>query len=266
MPTINSCDYSPVQYNTITGGANGQINNVSPGTSGQVLTSNGSSSQPTFQTPFLGIPTNIQVFTSSGTYTPTAGMANCYVEVVGGGGGSGGTAATAAGQGASAGGGGGGGYAAGFFSAATIGTSQVVTIGAGGLAATAGNNTGGTGGTTSLGALISATGGAGGQGGPSNPGGGSSPGGAGGAGSGGSFQTVGEGGGSSLNYTLVINVAGFGGSCFYGGGAPNAQVTGGLPGQSYGGGASGPASGQSTAAKAGQAGAGGVIIITEYVV
>lgn len=49
MATNNSCDYVPTQYNTQTGGASGTLNNVSPGSSGQVLTSNGASSQPTFQ-------------------------------------------------------------------------------------------------------------------------------------------------------------------------------------------------------------------------
>ena len=50
MVTNNSCDYSPVQYNTLTGGSNGTINNVSPGTSGQVLTSAGASALPTWTT------------------------------------------------------------------------------------------------------------------------------------------------------------------------------------------------------------------------
>lgn len=49
MVTNNSCNYSPTQYNTQTGGANGTLNNVSPGTSGFVLTSNGASAQPTYQ-------------------------------------------------------------------------------------------------------------------------------------------------------------------------------------------------------------------------
>ena len=98
-----------------------------------------------------------QVFTSSGTYTPTTGMDYCIVEVVGGGGGSGGIAATTTSNSLSP-GGGGGGYARKLFASATIGVSQTVTIGAGGTAGAAGNNNGGAGGTTSLGSLISATG------------------------------------------------------------------------------------------------------------
>ena len=59
MVTNNSSNYSPVQYNTQTGGPNGTLNNVVPGTSGQVFTSNGASTQPSFQ--------NV---TTSGTFTP----------------------------------------------------------------------------------------------------------------------------------------------------------------------------------------------------
>jgi len=66
--------------------------NFGTGTSGQVLTSNGPGVAPTFQT--ISVTgafdqVHIQVFTSSGTYTPTSGMKYCTIEVVGGGGGSG---------------------------------------------------------------------------------------------------------------------------------------------------------------------------------
>lgn len=51
MPTNNSCDYSPTQYNVQTGGANGTLNNVAPSaTSGVPVISQGSSSQPIFGT------------------------------------------------------------------------------------------------------------------------------------------------------------------------------------------------------------------------
>ena len=104
---------------------------------------------------------NIQVFTTSGTYTPTPGMKQCIVEVVGGGGGGGGATSAGFGDSIIAGGGGGGAYSKGLFTAAQIGASKPVTIGAGGAG---GNTTGGTGGTTSLGALISVGGGSGGSG------------------------------------------------------------------------------------------------------
>ncbi|MGH7745098.1 MAG: hypothetical protein ACREQ5_09910, partial [Candidatus Dormibacteria bacterium] len=100
-------------------------------------------------------------FTASGTYTPSAGMLYCFVRLQAPGGGSGGTPSDA-GNFSVSGGGGSGGYAERLLTAAQIGASQTVTIGAVGAAGTSGANAGGTGGTTSLGALLSATGGVGG--------------------------------------------------------------------------------------------------------
>lgn len=85
-----------------------------------------------------------QIFTSSGTYTPSTGMAYCLVRIVGGGGGGG------VGGGASAGGAGGGAEV--LLTAAQIGASKMVTIGAGGAITFAG-------GSSSLGTLAVATGG-----------------------------------------------------------------------------------------------------------
>jgi hypothetical protein len=207
-----------------------------------------------------------QVFTSSGTYTPTVGMQYCDIEMYGGGGGSGGTAGTGASQGAAAGGGGQGEYAVGLFSAAAIGASQGVVIGAGGVGAVAGNNPGGAGGNTSVGALISAFGGGGGQGSPaySPPAGGSSDGGLGGTGgSGGDYRIAGQAGGASINANGGSdNSAGFGGGM---GGGAGGQWTPPKAATGYGGGAGGPAQGMNTAAQKGAAGFAGVIIITEYV-
>src|ERR1700679_3002133 len=105
-----------------------------------------------------------QVFTTSGTYTPTSGMTYCDIEVCGGGGGAGGTATPIAANGAISGAGGAGGYSRGIFTASSIGSSQSVTVGTGGAGA-ATNTTGATGVTSSVGSLISATGGVGGSGG-----------------------------------------------------------------------------------------------------
>src|SRR3974390_3499403 len=91
---------------------------------------------------------NQQVFTASGTYTPTPGMVNCDVECVGGGAGGCGAGAAAANTFIISAGGGGGGYARKFLAAAVIGSSQTVTIGAGGLGGAAGANNGGAGGDT----------------------------------------------------------------------------------------------------------------------
>ena len=65
------------------------INGANYGTSGQVLTSNGSGSAPSWQTASsTGALKNVQVFTSSGTYTRTSGVTTAVVICRGGGGGS----------------------------------------------------------------------------------------------------------------------------------------------------------------------------------
>lgn len=60
MAITNSCGQTIIQYNTQTGDAGNNLFNVSPGTAGQVLTSNGPSAQPTYQT--AGIPVTTPVF------------------------------------------------------------------------------------------------------------------------------------------------------------------------------------------------------------
>lgn len=102
---------------------------------------------------------NQQIFLSSGTYTPSATMTFCYIEAIGGGGAGGGAGVTT--TGVSVGGGGGAGaYSAALFTAATIGSSQTVTVDTGGSGST--GAAGGNGGTTSVGSLITAPGGSGG--------------------------------------------------------------------------------------------------------
>lgn len=219
------------------------------------------------------IAPTMQVFTSSGTYTAPAGLKSVKVRVVGGGGGSGGCSATAAGNIAAAGGGGGGGYAEKTISAATVGASQTVTVGAGGAAATAGANNGGAGGTSSFGALVSASGGSGGIGDTNSAPGGPVAGGTGGAagtGSGGDINIPGSAGGNGMKWGTGSNRAstGPGGGSVLGATIPAADTQGGtspgVPGQNYGGGASGAASAPSQAASAGSAGAPGIVIVEEY--
>ena len=102
---------------------------------------------------------NLQVFTSSGSWTVPAGITKAKVTVVGAGGGGGGaTTASCNGIGGSA-----GGCAIKIVSGLTPGSTVAVTIGAAGTAGVGGGG-GGTGGTSSFGAHCSATGGAGGAG------------------------------------------------------------------------------------------------------
>lgn len=247
---------NPPSAATLTAGAGITVTNAAGSVT---ITNNGATSGS-------GI-VNRQVFTSNGTYTPTSGMMFCDIEVVGGGGGGGGSAASPT---AAGGAGGGGGYARKIFTAATIGASQSVTVGAGGtggIAGGAGPNDGGTGGTTSVGALISATGGAGGkQAGSFDGGSAFALGGLGGTGSSGDFNTKGDpgdfGNGSGSYY-----LAGKGGSSFFGGGAIS-QVSNvdanGFNAVSYGGGGGG-AIFFNTTPKAGGTGGGGIVIVTEYI-
>ena len=98
----------------------------------------------------------IQRIFSSGTYTPTANMVTTFAQVGGGGGGGGGGGSGGSGAGGS--GGGAGESFEGFLTAAQIGASQTVTLGAAGTGgATTANGVNG--GTTTVGALVSCAGG-----------------------------------------------------------------------------------------------------------
>jgi hypothetical protein len=114
---------------------------VAPGTSGNVLTSNGSAWVSEASGSYAG--SSIVAFYSSGTFTVPTGITQLYVEVVSGG------------AGASESGniyGGRGGYAWARITGLTPGSSITVTVGAGG-------GVGGDGGTSSFGSFVSCTGG-----------------------------------------------------------------------------------------------------------
>src|SRR5262245_22892092 len=109
----------------------------------------------------------IQVFTATGTYITPPGAVAVLVECIGAGGGGGGGAASVAGSTRRGGAGGGvGGRASQFFSAATVGASQAVTLGVGGTsgagaAVTGAGGAGGAGGNTTFGSLLTGYGGGG---------------------------------------------------------------------------------------------------------
>lgn len=209
-----------------------------------------------------------QVFTASGTYTPTSGMKFCIIEVCGAGGGGGGSSTTTGSTSSSAGGGGGGGYARKTVSSATIGASQTVTIGSGGSAGVANGANGGTGGTTSVGSIVSATGGVGaltsGAVTPPSQGG---EGGSGGAGSSGDFNITGSDGfvGNNFGTNQYNQNGGMGGSSYFAGNKKALAANPGATGYSYGGGGSGGSNHASTAGQNGGAGAPGIVIITEFI-
>jgi hypothetical protein len=243
------------------------ITQVAPSTAGQALISAGASADPTWGYP-TGTLIGVQVFSSSGTYTPDAGTNSVIVEAVGAGGGGGGAAT----NGGNGGGGGSGAYAKVRFTSGFSGIT--VTIGAAGAGASAGANNGGTGGTTSFGALISCPGGGGG-GGSANVNvadvtGGGAAGGtptvSGGTTISTNSGTVGDQGWATANGELGGRGAssiplGAGGNPTLVSGASSS--TGGA-GTGSGSGGGGGSSGSSGAAAAGGAGASGRVIVYEY--
>jgi hypothetical protein len=114
------------------------------------------------------------VYTGSTTWTKPPGLTSVDVYVLGGGGGGGSGRRGYTGPSLGGGGGGGGGYSVASFTAAELGATEAITVGAGGAggaASTTATNfvedghTGSTGGTSSFGSHISAAGGVGGTGG-----------------------------------------------------------------------------------------------------
>lgn len=210
-----------------------------------------------------------QKFTANGTYTPHAKMAFAMLECVGGGGGGGGIAGD--GNNMGAGGGGSGGYSRALVTAADIGASKAVTIGAAGTAGTAGANNGGVGGATSVGVLCVANGGLGGLG------QGAAPlvasgvlGGA--AGTGDDVAATGAPGGCGMYLAAASGRAtsGAGGSSYFGGGGrarvADTATSAGFDATAYGGGGGGAVSSLTVSNAAGGAGFAGYVIITEYCV
>jgi len=216
------------------------------GTSGNVLTSNGSA---WVSSAAASSVSSIQAFTSSGTFTVPAGVTKVKVTVVGGGAG-GRTASNSTSQG----GGGSGGAAIKVITGLTPGGTVAVTVGTGGAA-----NTDGV--TSSFGAYCSATGGVSPGVFSNNPG----PGGAGGTATGGDINFTGGagGGGSGVSGTVAGNGGGGGCSIFGGGGlgavGTNAVNTAGAGAPGTGAGGGGGCGGPGT----GGAGGSGIVIV-EY--
>lgn len=221
----------------------------------------------------LSLPSNIanaistvavQAFTGNGTYTPTSGMKYCIVQAVSGGGGGGGAASTAA-QAAQGGGGGAGAYGVVRLTAAQVGASQTVTIGAAGTGGTAGNNNGVDGGTTSLGTLLVISGGIKGIGAPASAVPSSVAGGVGGTVTTGDVLARGAPGGLGVVVSGTSGFSGIGGSGIFGGGGNMVAVGAGNAGVGYGAGGAGAGVINGSAAAAGGNGSAGVMYVTEYI-
>lgn len=259
------------QYQPLAGAGTGAITTLGTGTSGQVLTSNGPSAYPSFQSVAnAGRLLNVQVFTSSGTYTPTTGTNSVIVEVQAAGGGTGGVAATGAGQLSASPGAGAGAYAEVRFTTGFSGAT--VTIGAAGSAGAAGGN-GGNASATSFGALISCPGGNGTNAGTAVTGstGGLIAGAAPTAAptiSGGT--TINSVAGAGTPYSAMINSAAIftsGANSILGLGGvlqTGATTTAAVSGSGYGSGPSGAVNGASASAAVGKAGQPAIVIVYEF--
>lgn len=210
-----------------------------------------------------GAPT-FQVFTSSGTYTPPEGVTRVRVTLVGGGAAGGGIPATTAGNSSGGGGGAAGAPCIKVIEASALGTSETVTIGAGGVGIAAA--VGGAGGTTSFGAHCSALGGLGGNAGNDGNNFTARAGGNGQTATGGDINGAGQPGATGFRMNTV-GVAGNGGSSPYGAGGAGPATAGAanaVDGSGYGAGGSGAAGGASNPALAGGNGTSGLVIVEEY--
>jgi hypothetical protein len=262
LATLSTVDAATITDNSV-GAA--ELNVPGTGTAGQYLASDGDGTMTWTTLAAGGGFSNMDVITSTGTWTNPGSVTKVKVTVIGGGGGAGGS--HPASNYRHSGGGGGGGTA---IEVATIPTSPVpVTVGSGGAGGPSGSN-GSTGGTSSFGAYCSATGGAGSV--TASPG----PdyrvfyGGAGGAGSGGNLNMNGGNGGpeglesvSSGAPDILANFTnGWGGTTYLSAGSlvrrgQNLNIAG-VPGLNYGGGGGGCGN-----RAAGGPGAAGVVIV-EY--
>lgn len=209
-----------------------------------------------------------RIFTSGGTWTKPLGLSHVEVEVQGGGGGGGGAEATDAGNSSCGRGGGGGGYAMKTILAANLGSTETVSVGAGGAGGAAGANNGLGGGASSFGSHATGNNGAGGVTQTKATTVTGFPGADGGTGTGGDINVDGVKGSSYIRFAATFILAGYGGNSYMGLGGTGftalTSSTAGLDGTGYGSGGGGAASSTSSSAKAGGNGANGIVIVKEF--
>ena len=225
---------------------------IDASTQGHVLTSNGPGIPPSFLAPTGGSgfsSVNIQTFTASGTYTPSADMVYCIIEAVGGGGGGGSFGAASAG----------GNTTVGALITANGGAAGTSTNGQGGDGGTA---TGGTlnvkGGGGMGGVYYTSSPGSGGVGGSSFFGGGGVSGGS----SAGNGNSYGSGGAGAVGGSNVA--AGGGGAGGYSRLFATAATIGASQSITIGSGGAGGASGGNFSTNGGS-GADGAVVVTEFI-
>ncbi|XSX55190.1 beta strand repeat-containing protein (plasmid) [Escherichia coli] len=203
---------------------------------------------------YVGRLVNTQVFTSSGTYTPTPGTKRIRVTITGGGGGGGGCKAASNNETFFGAGGGAGGTIISIMTPTQ--NSYPVTIGAGGAGGVSATN-GTSGGNSVFASLIAPGGTGGGKSGVTNTNGGN-----GGVPSTGDIRITGGHGGDGQSGN--IGVSGEGGTSYWGGGG-RAGAGGGVFGKAYGSGGGGAYdAGYSGTSMTGGKGASGICIIEEF--
>ncbi|EFO0557862.1 hypothetical protein DZI84_21680 [Escherichia coli] len=203
---------------------------------------------------YVGRLVNTQVFTSSGTYTPTPGTKRIRVTITGGGGGGGGCKAISNNETFFGAGGGAGGTIISIMTPTQ--NSYPVTIGAGGAGGVSATN-GTSGGNSVFASLIAPGGAGGGKVGVTNTNGGN-----GGVPSTGDIRIIGGHGGDGQSGN--IGVSGEGGTSHWGGGG-RAGAGGGVSGKAYGSGGGGAYdAGYSGTSMTGGKGAAGICIIEEF--
>ncbi|EKS8786180.1 tail fiber protein [Escherichia coli] len=203
---------------------------------------------------YVGRLVNTQVFTSSGTYTPTPGTKRIRVTITGGGGGGGGCKAYSSSETFFGAGGGAGGTIISIMTPTQ--NSYPVTIGAGGAGGVSATN-GTSGGNSVFASLIAPGGSGGGKSGVTNTNGGN-----GGVPSTGDIRITGGHGGDGQSGN--IGISGEGGTSYWGGGG-RAGAGGGVIGKAYGSGGGGAYdAGYSGTSMTGGKGASGICIIEEF--
>lgn len=208
----------------------------------------------------------VQIFTSSGTYTPSANMVYAIVECQGPGGGGGGSTGNAGRLDAS-GGGSAGGYSRKLVSAADVGASKPVVVGTGGAGGVGGTGSNGSGPTTFGSTIcVANAGNAGTYGAAGHP----PTGGAGATAGTGDIAVGGQNGnpGISIASTSFTGApSGSGGNSFFGGagaGQSGGTVANGINATGYGSGGGGAVTNATTGTLTGGNGADGCCIITEF--
>ena len=209
-----------------------------------------------------GLP-NIQVFSSSGTWTKPAGLRAALVQVQGGGGGGGGCDSTVSNQ-SEGGPGGAGGYSCKLFQASELSATETVTVGALGAGGVAGQNNGSAGGTSTF-KTVTCGGGGGGEGSGNTASTVVKSGGTGGTASGGDINIVGRAGMNVRVYSGVADLTGRGGDSPLGtSGAARVTAGTGNAATGFGAGGGGAFADNTNTDRAGGNGSVGAVIVTTY--